>query len=70
MHRLILLLFLLMCVSPTHVLGEEGIKPAQLEEIVVTATKIEEKVSEAPASVSVITSKDIETKMYSVRMRY
>ena len=62
MHRTLLLLFLLMCVSPAHVLGEEEIKPIQLEEVVVTATKTMEKVSEAPASVSVITSKDIETK--------
>ncbi len=33
-----------------------------LEEVVVTATRTEKKISEAPASVSVITSRDIEMK--------
>lgn len=45
---------------PSTGMGEE--MGATLEEVVVTATKTGKGVSEAPASVSVVTSKDFETK--------
>ena len=57
----------LMAIMPGITLGEEikekKVKKKEevaLEEVVVTASRVEEKVSEVPASVQVITSEDIE----------
>lgn len=59
-HFFSLLLFVFL--SHSLVLADEVIQPEQLEEITVTATRLESPVSEAPASVSIVSSKDIETK--------
>jgi iron complex outermembrane receptor protein len=52
--------FLLM---PQFIWAEE-IKPEQLEEVVVTGARISEKVNETPATVNVISKKDVEAVKY------
>jgi iron complex outermembrane receptor protein len=57
-----LLSLLLIIASVALAEEKEEKEEAKLEEIVVTATKTEKEVSEAPASTSVVTKKDIEKR--------
>ncbi len=60
-----LLLLVVVFMLPQLIWAEEDKskkEDVKLEEVVVTATKTEKEVSEAPASVSVVTSKEIERK--------
>ena len=43
--------------------GESG-TPVQIEEIVVTAAGFEQKITDAPASISIVTAADLEQKPY------
>src|SRR3989337_2187507 len=61
MHKLYLLpLVICLCLSAPSFAEEKHF--VELEPVVITASRIEEPVSEVPASIDVITSHDIEVK--------
>lgn len=59
---LLLCLLIIASSAVAEEIKKEEKEEAKLEEIVVTATKTEKEVSEAPASTSVVTEKDIEKR--------
>jgi len=60
--RSIMVLFAVLSFFSSFAIAEKKEEGIELEEVVVTATRVEAPVSLAPASVSIVSSKDIETK--------
>jgi len=66
--RYIFLVFLSALLSVSYVFAETAVKPEELEEVVVTATRTERSTAEIPAAVSAVTKEDIKnTRMFSIK---
>src|SRR5690606_10251725 len=59
-----LLLGLAFAASPALVMAQSGEQPTALQEVVVSASGFEQELKDAPASISVITREELETRHY------